>query len=137
MLGALPNRFPIFQHDDTFTLPARAERLAGNDIAENQAFPYRPRRLRHAPLRGGLRWCASGTAHSRGDRRQPDGWPAETEAEGACCGGGRSWPRHRVWSHPRSDHQPVAHLPRAADRCKSVTAGDYHAICTGRADLLW
>ncbi len=39
VLGALPNRFPIFQwHDDTFTLPARAERLAGNDIAENQAF---------------------------------------------------------------------------------------------------
>ena len=39
VLGALPHRFPIFQwHDDTFTLPPGAERLAGNDIAENQAF---------------------------------------------------------------------------------------------------
>ena len=39
MLGALPVSFPIFQwHDDTFTLPERATRLATNGVAENQAF---------------------------------------------------------------------------------------------------
>ena len=39
MLGALPEAFAIFQwHDDTFSLPENAVRLAGNDIAENQAF---------------------------------------------------------------------------------------------------
>jgi GMP synthase-like glutamine amidotransferase len=39
VLGAVPQRFPIFQwHDDTFTLPERAERLAENVVAENQAF---------------------------------------------------------------------------------------------------
>jgi GMP synthase-like glutamine amidotransferase len=39
VLGALPEEFPIFQwHDDTFALPENAVRLAGNDIAENQAF---------------------------------------------------------------------------------------------------
>ena len=39
VLGALPDRFPIFQwHDDTFDLPEKAVRLAGNDVALNQAF---------------------------------------------------------------------------------------------------
>ena len=39
VLCALPSRFPIFQwHDDTFTLPAGAERLAKSAAAENQAF---------------------------------------------------------------------------------------------------
>jgi len=39
VLRGLPERFPIFQwHDDTFTLPRRAERLAGNFAAHNQAF---------------------------------------------------------------------------------------------------
>ena len=39
VLGALPKSFPIFQwHDDTFSLPDRAERLAGNAAADNQAF---------------------------------------------------------------------------------------------------
>lgn len=39
VLGALPQKFPIFQwHDDTFDLPENAIRLAGNDVAENQAF---------------------------------------------------------------------------------------------------
>ena len=39
VLGGLPERFPIFQwHDDTFTLPRRGERLAGNFAAHNQAF---------------------------------------------------------------------------------------------------
>ncbi|MBB6468632.1 GMP synthase-like glutamine amidotransferase [Aminobacter lissarensis] len=35
----LPQRFPIFQwHDDTFTLPADAVRLAGSSVTGNQAF---------------------------------------------------------------------------------------------------
>ncbi|RWD99926.1 type 1 glutamine amidotransferase [Mesorhizobium sp.] len=39
VLGALPEKFPIFQwHDDTFDLPEKAVRLAGNDVAQNQAF---------------------------------------------------------------------------------------------------
>ena len=39
VLGRLPERFPIFQwHDDTFTLPRGAVRLAGNMAAHNQAF---------------------------------------------------------------------------------------------------
>jgi GMP synthase-like glutamine amidotransferase len=39
VLGALPGSFRIFQwHDDTFTLPPGAVRLAANDVAENQAF---------------------------------------------------------------------------------------------------
>jgi GMP synthase-like glutamine amidotransferase len=39
VLGALPEKFPIFQwHDDTFELPQNAVRLAGNEVAENQAF---------------------------------------------------------------------------------------------------
>lgn len=39
LLSGLPERFPIFQwHDDTFTLPRRGVRLAGNAAAHNQAF---------------------------------------------------------------------------------------------------
>ncbi|MBZ9674430.1 type 1 glutamine amidotransferase [Mesorhizobium sp. ES1-1] len=39
VLADLPEKFPIFQwHDDTFVLPDNAVRLAGNDVAENQAF---------------------------------------------------------------------------------------------------
>ena len=39
VFGVLPSEFPIFQwHDDTFTLPAGAVRLAGNAVAANQAF---------------------------------------------------------------------------------------------------
>lgn len=39
VLAALPEIFPIFEwHDDTFVLPEDAVRLAGNDVAENQAF---------------------------------------------------------------------------------------------------
>ena len=39
VLGVLPESFPIFQwHDDTFTLPQGAVRLAENDAAANQAF---------------------------------------------------------------------------------------------------
>lgn len=39
VVGALPQRFPIFQwHDDTFSLPQQAVRLASSAVAENQAF---------------------------------------------------------------------------------------------------
>jgi GMP synthase-like glutamine amidotransferase len=39
VLSALPSAFPIFQwHDDTFTLPEGAVRLAANGATENQAF---------------------------------------------------------------------------------------------------
>ncbi len=39
VLGALPQSFPIFQwHDDTFSLPQQAVRLASSAVAENQAF---------------------------------------------------------------------------------------------------
>ena len=39
VLSAAAGAFPIFQwHDDTFTLPEDAVRLAGNGAAENQAF---------------------------------------------------------------------------------------------------
>jgi GMP synthase-like glutamine amidotransferase len=39
MLGGMEPAFTTFQwHDDTFVLPRRAVRLAGNDAAHNQAF---------------------------------------------------------------------------------------------------
>lgn len=39
VMAALPSDFPIFQwHDDTFTLPDGAVRLAANDATPNQAF---------------------------------------------------------------------------------------------------
>lgn len=39
VLGVTPESFPTFQwHDDTFTLPPGATRLARNDTASNQAF---------------------------------------------------------------------------------------------------
>ena len=39
VLGALPREFPIFEwHDDTFSLPEGAVRLAGNAAVANQAF---------------------------------------------------------------------------------------------------
>jgi GMP synthase-like glutamine amidotransferase len=39
MLAAVPDAFTSFQwHDDTFTLPSGAVRLAANPAAENQAF---------------------------------------------------------------------------------------------------
>ena len=48
-----PQSFPIFQwHDDTFSLPERAVRLAGSDCRES-GLPHRPRDLRHpVPFRG-------------------------------------------------------------------------------------
>jgi GMP synthase-like glutamine amidotransferase len=41
VLAGLPDEFPIFQwHDDTFALPEKAVRLAGNDAVQNQAFRF-------------------------------------------------------------------------------------------------
>jgi GMP synthase-like glutamine amidotransferase len=39
LLAGLPGNFPVFQwHDDHFSLPSSAVRLAGNGVAENQAY---------------------------------------------------------------------------------------------------
>lgn len=39
VLASLPQEFPIFEwHDDHFSLPHEAVRLAGNGVAENQAY---------------------------------------------------------------------------------------------------
>jgi GMP synthase-like glutamine amidotransferase len=39
VLAGVPEKFPIFQwHDDHFSLPPGAVRLAGNAVAENQAY---------------------------------------------------------------------------------------------------
>lgn len=39
VMAGLPEQFPIFEwHDDHFSLPAPATRLAGNEAAENQAY---------------------------------------------------------------------------------------------------
>jgi GMP synthase-like glutamine amidotransferase len=39
VLSGLPQEFPIFEwHDDHFSLPREAVRLAGNAVAENQAY---------------------------------------------------------------------------------------------------
>ena len=39
VLAGLPGNFPVFQwHDDHFSLPSSAARLAGNGVAENQAY---------------------------------------------------------------------------------------------------
>lgn len=41
VMRAVPREFPIFQwHDDTFTLPTGAVRLAANPAAQNQAFRF-------------------------------------------------------------------------------------------------
>jgi GMP synthase-like glutamine amidotransferase len=89
VLGALPKTFPIFQwHDDTFSLPDRAERLAKNAVADNQAF-----RIGRATY--GIQF------HFEADRpllrewnvafsdyiaeRHPD-WPGRFESEAECHG---------------------------------------------------
>ncbi len=79
-------RFPIFQwHDDTFTLPAGAIRLAGNEAARNQAF-----RIGRAAYgmqfhfeadRPLVRQWSSAFAGWLAER-QP-GWPERLEAEAA------------------------------------------------------
>jgi GMP synthase-like glutamine amidotransferase len=65
VLGAAGASFPIFQwHDDTFTLPRHAVRLAGNEAAHNQAF-----RVGRAGY--GMQF------HFEADRKLVDEWSAE------------------------------------------------------------
>ncbi|WP_353642397.1 type 1 glutamine amidotransferase [Mesorhizobium sp. WSM2239] len=84
VLGALPREFSIFQwHDDTFTLPSNAIRLASNAAAANQAF-----RIGRAAYgfqfhfeadRSLIRHWNTAFAAFLADR-QPD-WPARFDAE--------------------------------------------------------
>ena len=86
VLGGLPARFPIFQwHDDTFTLPRGAVRLAGNLAAHNQAFRigragYGTQFHFEADRQLVRRW--SETFAGWLAERQPD-WPLRQEAEAA------------------------------------------------------
>ena len=85
VLSSAPAAFPIFQwHDDTFSLPEGAVRLAGNAVAENQAF-----RVGRAAYgcqfhfeadRALVRRWNDDFAEELADR-QPD-WPSRFEAEG-------------------------------------------------------
>jgi len=84
VLGAMPDTFPIFQwHDDTFSLPEQAQRLASTPAVENQAF-----RIGRATYgiqfhfeadRPLLRqWNVAFSAYI--DERHPD-WPQRFESE--------------------------------------------------------
>ena len=65
VLRAAPAQFPIFQwHDDTFTLPEGAVRLASNAAVENQAF-------RFGRAAYGMQF------HFEADRRLVEGWNAD------------------------------------------------------------
>ncbi|MFN3548788.1 MAG: type 1 glutamine amidotransferase [Mesorhizobium sp.] len=86
VLRAAAERFPIFQwHDDTFTLPKGAVRLAGNEVAENQAF-----RIGRAAYGIQFHFEADTSLVRRWSRqfaeylaeRQP-GWPERIDAESA------------------------------------------------------
>jgi GMP synthase-like glutamine amidotransferase len=86
VLRAVPEAFPIFQwHDDTFSLPAGAIRLAGNEAAENQAFRVGRAgygvQFHFEADRGLVRqWNADFSDYLA--QRQP-GWPERFEAEAA------------------------------------------------------
>jgi GMP synthase-like glutamine amidotransferase len=90
VLGRLPDRFPVFQwHDDTFTLPPGAARLAGNGTARNQAFRVGRAGYGiqfHFEVDRELvrRWNADFAATIA--TRHP-GWPARHPAEEALHGG--------------------------------------------------
>jgi GMP synthase-like glutamine amidotransferase len=91
VLGALPVSFPIFQwHDDTFSLPQRAVRLATNAAAKNQAFrigraTYGIQFHFEADRPLVRRWNEAFAASI--DERHPD-WPERFEAEAARHGPG-------------------------------------------------
>ncbi len=84
VLAGLPREFPIFQwHDDHFSLPASATRLAGNAVAENQA--YRIGRAVygfqfHFEADGGLVAEWSEAFADLIAKRNPD-WPGRLDAE--------------------------------------------------------
>lgn len=86
LLSGLPASFPIFQwHDDTFTLPRGAVRLAGNLAAHNQAFRvgragYGTQFHFEADRALVRRW--NGTFAGWLAERQPD-WAGRHEAEAA------------------------------------------------------
>lgn len=89
VLRAVPAAFPIFQwHDDTFSLPAGAIRLAGNEVAENQAFRvgragYGVQFHFEADRRLVRQWNADFADYLA--QRQP-GWPERFEVEAARYG---------------------------------------------------
>jgi len=86
VLGVTPESFPIFQwHDDTFTLPPGAVRLAWNDTATNQAFrigraAYGIQFHFEADRQQVSRWNTAFADYLAG--RQP-GWASRHEAEAA------------------------------------------------------
>jgi GMP synthase-like glutamine amidotransferase len=89
VLSAAGAEFPIFQwHDDTFTLPRGARRLAGNDAAHNQAFRigragYATQFHFEADRRLVAEW--NETFRDWLAERQP-GWAARHDAEAALSG---------------------------------------------------
>lgn len=89
VLGALPEKFPIFEwHDDTFGLPGDAVRLAGNATVDNQAF-----RIGRAVYGFQFHFEAdtalvrewSTAFHEMIDKRHP-GWAGQLDAEMARSG---------------------------------------------------
>lgn len=86
LLGGLPQTFPIFQwHDDTFSLPDGATRLASSDVAVNQAFrigraAYGIQFHFEADRALVREWSAAFA--SQLDERQP-GWDTRLESEAA------------------------------------------------------
>lgn len=90
VLGAVPELFTSFQwHDDTFTLPPGAVRLATNRAAENQAF-----RIGRAAY--GIQF------HFEADRRLVSRWTAVFA--------GYLTERHPGWRH---EEEAAAHGPQA------------------------
>ena len=86
MLGAAPESFPIFQwHDDTFTLPEGAVRLAGKRRSPRtrRSASAAPPTASSSISRPTARWCGNGTLPSRDiAERQPD-WRERFENEAA------------------------------------------------------
>ena len=86
VLKAAGQTFPIFQwHDDTFTLPEGAVRLAGNGVARNQAFrvgraAYGTQFHFEADRRLVEEWNTAFAEYLA--ERQPD-WPGRHEGEAA------------------------------------------------------
>ena len=90
VLAAASENFSVFQwHDDTFTLPEGATRLAGNDVANNQAFrigraAYGIQFHFEADRALVRQWTADFADYLA--ERQP-GWPERLDGEAALHGG--------------------------------------------------